>query len=70
LGPLTRLVTGKSVQVLAVPQDQSLLLAITELCAERQIMPAIDRCYPLRDTREAIRYVSEGHQRGKVVITV
>jgi NADPH:quinone reductase-like Zn-dependent oxidoreductase len=70
LGPLIRLVSSKSVRVLAVPQDRSLLLAITDLCADRRIVPAIDRCYTFSDAREALRYVSDGQQRGKVVITV
>jgi len=30
----------------------------------------IDRCYPLSETAEALRYLGEGHARGKVVITV
>jgi hypothetical protein len=30
----------------------------------------IERRYALRDTNEAIRYLEEGHARGKVVITV
>ena len=30
----------------------------------------IDRTYPLRETPEAIRYLEQGHARGKVVITV
>jgi NADPH:quinone reductase-like Zn-dependent oxidoreductase len=30
----------------------------------------IDRRYPLSETAEAIRYLEEGHARGKVVITV
>jgi NADPH:quinone reductase-like Zn-dependent oxidoreductase len=30
----------------------------------------IDRTYPLRQTPEAIRYLEQGHARGKVVITV
>jgi NADPH:quinone reductase-like Zn-dependent oxidoreductase len=30
----------------------------------------IDRTYPLSDTPEAIRYLGQGHARGKVVITV
>jgi NADPH:quinone reductase-like Zn-dependent oxidoreductase len=68
LGLWTRLATGKSVRVLVVPQDRSVLLAITELCAERQIVPAIDRCYPFMDARAALRYVTEGQQKGKVVI--
>ncbi len=30
----------------------------------------IDRTYPLSDVPAAIRYLEEGHARGKVVITV
>jgi NADPH:quinone reductase-like Zn-dependent oxidoreductase len=30
----------------------------------------IDKCYPLAETAEALRYLEEGHARGKVVITV
>jgi NADPH:quinone reductase-like Zn-dependent oxidoreductase len=68
LGPLIRLATGKRVRVLAVPQDPNVLRAVTDLCAERVIVPAIDRQYPVSEAREALRYVSEGRQRGKVVI--
>jgi NADPH:quinone reductase-like Zn-dependent oxidoreductase len=32
--------------------------------------PVIDRRYPLSEAPEAIRYLEEGHARGKVVITV
>jgi NADPH:quinone reductase-like Zn-dependent oxidoreductase len=69
LGPLIRRATGKSVRLLAVPQDPNVLRAITDLCAEHLIVPAIDRQYPVSEAREALRYVSEGRQRGKVVIT-
>ncbi len=30
----------------------------------------IDRCYPLRDTDEAMRHLGEGHVKGKVVISL
>jgi NADPH:quinone reductase-like Zn-dependent oxidoreductase len=33
-------------------------------------MPLIDRRYPLREVALAIRYLEEGHARGKVVITI
>jgi NADPH:quinone reductase-like Zn-dependent oxidoreductase len=69
LGPLIKRATGKSVRLLVVPQDRKVLLAVTELCAERRIVPAIDRRYPMREAREAFRYVSEARQRGKVVLT-
>ena len=35
-----------------------------------KIVPVIDRCYPLSELPEALRYFGEGHARGKVVITV
>jgi NADPH:quinone reductase-like Zn-dependent oxidoreductase len=34
------------------------------------VTPVIDRTCPLSDVPEAIRYVAEGHARGKVVIAV
>ena len=68
-GPWIRGTTGKSVRLLIVPQDRTVLRAVTELCVEGRIVPAIDRSYPLTEAREALRYVSEGHHKGKVVIS-
>jgi NADPH:quinone reductase-like Zn-dependent oxidoreductase len=34
------------------------------------LKPVIDRTYPLIEVPDAIRYLEEGHSRGKVVITV
>jgi NADPH:quinone reductase-like Zn-dependent oxidoreductase len=34
------------------------------------VTPVIDRTYPLIEVPEAIRYLEEGHARGKVVVTV
>jgi NADPH:quinone reductase-like Zn-dependent oxidoreductase len=41
-----------------------------ELIEAGKVIPVIDRCYPLSETAEAIRYLEAGHARGKVVITV
>lgn len=46
------------------------LLFLQELLATGKIVPVIDRCYPLSETAEAIRYLEAGHAKGKVVITV
>jgi NADPH:quinone reductase-like Zn-dependent oxidoreductase len=35
-----------------------------------KIVPVIDRQYPLPDAAEALRYLEEGHAKGKVVATV
>jgi NADPH:quinone reductase-like Zn-dependent oxidoreductase len=46
------------------------LLVLKELIESGKITPVIDRTYPLGEAPEAIRYLEEGHARGKVVITV
>jgi NADPH:quinone reductase-like Zn-dependent oxidoreductase len=43
---------------------------LKELIATRQLQPRIDRRYPLAEVAEALRFVEDGHPRGKVVITV
>jgi NADPH:quinone reductase-like Zn-dependent oxidoreductase len=45
------------------------LAVIQELLAAGKVTPVIDRIYPLSGVPEAIRYLEEGHARGKVVIT-
>jgi NADPH:quinone reductase-like Zn-dependent oxidoreductase len=46
------------------------LVFIQELLAAGKVVPVIDRTYPLSEVPEAIRYLEQGHARGKVVITV
>jgi NADPH:quinone reductase-like Zn-dependent oxidoreductase len=46
------------------------LRVLKELIESGKVSPVIDRTYPLSDVPEAIRYLEEGHARGKVVITV
>ena len=50
--------------------NQNDLLFVKELLEAGKVVPVIDRCYPLSETAEAIRYLEAGHARGKVVITV
>jgi NADPH:quinone reductase-like Zn-dependent oxidoreductase len=44
------------------------LFVLRELLEAGKVAPVIDRTYPLSDVPEAIRYLEEGHARGKVVI--
>jgi NADPH:quinone reductase-like Zn-dependent oxidoreductase len=49
------------------PQDLALM---GDLMKEGKVTPVIDRRYKLSEVPAAIRYLEEGHARGKVVITV
>jgi NADPH:quinone reductase-like Zn-dependent oxidoreductase len=53
----------------ATPNQPDLSL-LQELLAAGNIVPVIDRRYPLSETAEAIRYLETGRARGKVIITV
>jgi len=46
------------------------LTFLAEMVESGKLKPIIDRTYKLADTPEAIRYLEEGHARGKVIITV
>src|SRR5829696_5494800 len=46
------------------------MLVLKELIESGKVTPVIDRTYPLSEAPEAIRYLEEGHARGKVVISV
>ena len=55
--------------LLAKPNKDDLTF-IKQLLESGKVKPVIDRCYPLSEVAEAIRYLEEGHAQGKVVITV
>ncbi len=44
------------------------LVVLKKLVDSGDIKPVIDRTYPLSETPEALRYIGEGHARGKIVI--
>lgn len=43
---------------------------LKELLETGKVVPVIDRSYSLDKVPDAIRYLEEGHARGKVVVTV
>jgi NADPH:quinone reductase-like Zn-dependent oxidoreductase len=70
LGPvISKTVKQKMGNSAHKPNTQDLVF-MKELLEAGKVKPVIDRRYPLRATAEAIRYLEEGHARGKVVITV
>lgn len=70
LGSWFRRNRGKALHVLMVERNPEDLAFITELCEAGKIVPVIDRLYPLREVPAALRYLGEGHAKGKIVITV
>jgi NADPH:quinone reductase-like Zn-dependent oxidoreductase len=77
LGPVARmlkamafspLVSQSLVPFIAKPGKED-LLTLLGLMETGKVTPVIDRCYRLTEVAEALRYVEEGHARGKVVIT-
>ncbi len=71
IGPLISIIGNKKIktQPVAKPNKKDLLF-IKELLETDKIKPVIDRRYPLSETAEAIRYLEQGHARGKVIITI
>jgi NADPH:quinone reductase-like Zn-dependent oxidoreductase len=49
--------------------NQKDLTFLADLMQSGKVTPVIDRTYKLSDLPDAIRYLEEGHARGKVVIT-
>jgi NADPH:quinone reductase-like Zn-dependent oxidoreductase len=69
-GPWIRRTSGKNVRLLVVQRNRKDLEYITQLCIAGKIKLMIDRRYPLSQVPEALRYLGEGHAKGKVVITL
>ena len=70
LGPvLSRMGSKKVGGMLSHPSQQQLVI-LKELLESGKVVPVIERRHALSETSEAIRYLEEGHARGKIVITV
>jgi len=66
---LSPFVSQKLGTFVSTPNHEDLLV-LKELVESGKVAPVIDRTYPLAEVPEAIRYLEEGHARGKVVISV
>ena len=68
LGPIISMTGSKSMGNMLVKPNQNDLVFMKELVEAGKVTPVIDRSYPLAQVPEALRYLEEGHARGKVVI--
>jgi len=70
LGPLLSRIGRKKTRFFIAKIDQKDLVFLKELLEAGKVVPVIDRRYPLSDAAEALRYLAEGHAKGKIVLTV
>ena len=78
LGPMTRVIkalalsrfTRQQVTFFIAKPNSADLAVLRDLLVDGKVTPVIDRSYPLSEAAEAIRYLEQGHARGKVVITL
>jgi len=70
IGPVLGRAERKSIRLLAVRLGVHHLDPLVELIQAGQITTVIDRRFPLSEVPEALRYLGEGHAKGKVVITI
>ena len=78
IGPLSRPVKALLLSPF-ISQKMSMLMAelnkkdltiLGDMMQAGTVKPVIDRTYPLSQIAEAIRYLEQGHARGKVIITI
>ena len=78
IGPFARAITSRLLSLLATQKLFMVLAKLNkedlgimhELMKSGKVTPVIDRRYTLSQVPEAIRYLEEGHARGKVIISL
>ena len=78
IGPLARPVKalllspfiGQKMGMMMAELNKKDLTVLSDLMQSGKVIPVIDRTYPLSQIAEAIRYLEQGHARGKVIITM
>ena len=72
LGPVVGLATRQSMGLMLwwKPFDPTDIDTLTKLVADGTVRPAIDRRYRLEQVVEALHWMSDGHAKGKVLLTI
>jgi len=65
----SRFVSQKFITYIAQFNKQDMMV-LADLLRSGKMTPVIDKTYKLSDTADALRYLEQGHARGKVVITI
>jgi NADPH:quinone reductase-like Zn-dependent oxidoreductase len=70
LGSIMSEIGGRKMGGVSAKPSQNDLVYIKELYEAGKVKSVIDRRYPLSEVAEALRYIGDGHARGKIVITL
>ena len=70
LQSLLSIITKKKMRTFMAKITKTDLSNLKDLLITKEIVPVIDRSYPLSKTAEAMRYLEEGHAKGKIIITI
>ena len=70
LGPLLSIFGSRKMRFFIARMNDRDLDLLKEMIEAGKVSPVIDRCYPLSQVADALRYRELGHARGKIVITI
>jgi NADPH:quinone reductase-like Zn-dependent oxidoreductase len=68
--PVLSMFVGQRMRGLTSKENRQDLQALRELIESGKVTPVVDRTYSLVEAPDAIRYLEQGHPRGKVVIVI
>lgn len=71
LGPLMSRKNGKKMGFMGITKyNQKDLIYLRNLLDSGKVVPVIEKSYQMNEVSSAMRYVAEGHARGKVVVQI
>jgi NADPH:quinone reductase-like Zn-dependent oxidoreductase len=70
MSPIVSVFTSQKLTGLVAKEGVEHLDDLRSMIESGAVTPVIDRTYPLAEAADAIRYLEEGHARGKVVVVI
>jgi len=70
IAPAWSRIISQNMRILLARPGKEDLLTLKDLMATGKVRPVIERQYKLQEVPEAIRYLEQGHARGKIVIKI
>jgi NADPH:quinone reductase-like Zn-dependent oxidoreductase len=70
VGPLFSKTSGKKMAILVHKPNRNDQNYLKQLFMAGTVVPVIDKQFPLSKAADAVRYLGEGHAKGKVIIRV